>query len=163
MNPAGTNATQDGDGSPGVVARPPLIFLGFILAGLAGEVVWPSPVLPGLPSWPVGLAMVAVGVALVGVAARQFRRAGTSIQTSKPSQALVIAGLYRFSRNPIYIGLSLIHAGLGIWAGSLWILAMLMPALLVIRLGVIAREERYLEAKFGDDYRRYRTAVRRWL
>ncbi len=163
MNPAGAKATQDGDGSPGVVARPPLIFLGFILAGLAGEAVWPSPTLPALLSWPLGLAMGAAGVALVGIAARQFRRAGTTVQTSRASQALVTAGLYRISRNPIYIGLSLIHAGLGIAAGSLWILAMLMPALLVIRLGVIAREERYLEAKFGDDYRRYQTLVRRWL
>ena len=72
-------------------------------------------------------------------------------------------GPYSISRNPIYIALSLIHLGIGVLSDSLWVVGLIVPALLTIRYGVIAREERYLDAKFGDDYRRYKASVRRWL
>jgi protein-S-isoprenylcysteine O-methyltransferase Ste14 len=94
---------------------------------------------------------------------RQFERAGTNHGTHKPATALVTGGLNRFSRNPIYISLSLIYAGIALLANSAWALVLLVPLLIVMHYGVIVREERYLEMKFGEDYRRYKAAVRRWL
>jgi len=92
-----------------------------------------------------------------------FRRAGTSVPTQTPTTALVIRGLYHYSRNPIYIALSLVHLGVAVAVDSPWIAATLPIVLIVIRYGVIAREEAYLEAKFGQAYRDYKARVRRWL
>ena len=77
--------------------------------------------------------------------------------------ALVRSGPYRFSRNPIYVAFTLLQIGFAVWLDSAWILAMLAPVLLVMSYGVIAREERYLEARFGEEYRSYARSVRRWL
>ena len=103
------------------------------------------------------------GVADVAGAARLFQKAGTNVPTRKPTTALVTAGLYRFSRNPIYLSLSVIHVGIAVGTDNPWMLTLLVPTLIVVRYGVIAREEIYLEEKFGDDYRRYKAAVHRWL
>ena len=78
-------------------------------------------------------------------------------------QALVTGGIYRHTRNPLYVALALVYAGIAVAADSLWALMFLAPCLGVIRYGVIAREEAYLERKFGEEYRRFKSAVRRWL
>jgi protein-S-isoprenylcysteine O-methyltransferase Ste14 len=88
---------------------------------------------------------------------------GTRVETNKPTTRIVANGPYRFTRNPIYIGMLLGQAGLAVGFDSLWILATLVPFYLVIRYGVIAREEVYLESKFGDVYLSYMSRVRRWL
>jgi protein-S-isoprenylcysteine O-methyltransferase Ste14 len=92
-----------------------------------------------------------------------FLRAGTNVPTRRPATALVINGPYRFSRNPIYTGMIVLLLGIGVMVDSAWILAMAVPLALVLRYGVIAREERYLEAKFGAPYRAFRENVRRWI
>ena len=107
--------------------------------------------------------LFALGVFGASVAIRQFARAGTSYRTRDPATALVSCGLYRRSRNPIYIALLVAYAGIGVAADSPAVLVLAIPAIAVVRIGVIAREERYLEAKFGAQYRRYQSAVRRWL
>jgi len=76
---------------------------------------------------------------------------------------MVTDGLYGLSRNPIYVALTGIALGIGIAADNAWVLSMLVPTLAIMRTGVIAREERYLEGKFGAAYRQYKAAVRRWL
>ncbi len=101
---------------------------------------------------------------VLGFAAfRQFRRHNTSVKPHEPSTALITRGPYRYSRNPIYLALGLLYAGIGIAADSPWTLALLVPALVVMHYGVIIREERYLERKFADAYRRYKSTTRRWL
>ena len=151
------------DDTPGVVAPPPLIYLGFLLLGVALDYAWPIAVIPDGLQYAAGAAlMVASGVIAI-TAIRQFRAAGTSFHPHKPDTALITGGLFRVSRNPLYIGLSLLYAGIGTAADNLWVLALLVPTLAVIRYGVIAREERYLEARFGEDYLRYKASVRRWL
>jgi protein-S-isoprenylcysteine O-methyltransferase Ste14 len=103
-----------------------------------------------------------VGVALTLDAAAWFRRMGTSPDPREPTQMIVREGPYRFTRNPMYLGLSLALAGLALLLGNaLWPLLALIPVLSVIQLMVVTREERYLEAKFGDQYREYRAQVRR--
>ena len=91
------------------------------------------------------------------------RRHKTSFKTDEPSTALITGGPYRYTRNPIYLALSLLYAGIGIAADSPWVLVLLAPLLVVIHYGVIIREERYLERKFADAYRRYKATTRRWL
>ena len=152
--------TQD---RPGVIARPPLIYLAFLAAGLGLGYGWPAPFMADAARYPLGGALCVFGVALAGLAFLHFRRAGTNVQTWQPSTALVTDGPYRYSRNPIYVALTLIYCGIGVTADSGWVLGLAMPLLAVMRLGVIAPEERYLEAKFGDSYRHYMGRVRRWL
>jgi protein-S-isoprenylcysteine O-methyltransferase Ste14 len=160
------NAQPAGD-RPGVIVRPPLLYLGAAAAGAVLDALWPATILPrGLPAlvqYPVGAALILAGLALVVACARRFLAAGTNVPTTRPTTAIVTSGLYRFSRNPIYVGLTLAYLGIAVAADSAWILALVVPVLLVMRYGVIAREERYLDEKFGDDYRRYKGSVRRWL
>jgi protein-S-isoprenylcysteine O-methyltransferase Ste14 len=157
-----------GSGAPdvaGVVARPPLIFLGFLAAATMLEAVVPLPVLAAhaLAHYLTGAVLAACGFVIIFVAAGRFRAAGTNIPPNLPTTALVVDGIYRRTRNPFYLGTTLIYLGLGVAAGSLWAIALVVPLLWVINTGVIAREERYLERKFGDAYRAYKAGVRRWL
>ncbi len=81
----------------------------------------------------------------------------------EPATAILSDGLYGVSRNPIYLGLTAIYLGVGVMADAGWVAVLLGPLLAVMHFGVIAREERYLERKFGDEYRRYKAKVRRWI
>ncbi len=155
-------ATHDGD-TAGVITHPPLIYLFFLAVGLLADTVWPAALLPEAVQYPVGGALIGLGIAAVVVARRQFGRAETSNRTSQPTTAIVTDGLYGRTRNPIYLGLALIYAGIAIAADSIWVLALLVPTLIVVRYGVIGREERYLEAKFGAPFRTYKASVRRWF
>jgi protein-S-isoprenylcysteine O-methyltransferase Ste14 len=122
-----------------------------------------SPV-PGWRSrWIVASSLVLVGVALAVAAIRNFSRAATPVPTNVPTRALVTVDIHGWSRNPIYVGFFLIYIGIGIAARSPWILILTLPLAVTIRYGVIAREEAYLERRFGDAYRDYKTRVRRWL
>lgn len=150
---------------PGVIAPPPLIYVGFLLAGWGAGQLFDSPGL-GLPDdWRRGLAVAGLitGFAIEAAAAGLFRRARTAVQPWKPSTALVTGGIYRLTRNPIYVGMAIIYAGLGIGMDSPVALILLLPCLLVVDRFVIAREEVYLQARFGLDYLAYRQKVRRWL
>ena len=115
-----------------------------------------------IPAAWIGAAIFAIGFALAIWAIVTMRRAGTQVQTNLPTTAIVENGPYRLTRNPIYVGMFLGLIGLAIGFNSLWILAMLVPFYLVIRYGVVAREEAYLERKFGAVYKGYKARVRRW-
>jgi len=151
----------------GVIAPPPLIYLAFLVIGLVSSRLWPLAAfgdsVPGSVRIPLGALLVAAGLAAAVTGFRQFRAAGTEVNPHRPTTALVSGGLYRFSRNPLYLALTSIYAGIASAADSLWALLLLVPALIVMRYGVIAREEAYLERKFGEAYRHYKQAVRRWL
>ena len=147
----------------GVIAPPPLIFLGFLAAGIGLNALWPLPLFPQTLQYALGAPLVAAGVAVMALALARFRAGQTPVQTWKPTTALVASGPYRYSRNPIYLAMAGIYAGIGVLLDSAWVLALLVPLLIVIRYGVIGREERYLERKFGAEYQAYRARVRRWL
>lgn len=148
--------------SAGVRTPPPLLYAGFFLAGMALHWAWPWPLLfPN--SMILGLLTVLLGFGLVLFCALAFRRAGTPLRPDLPTEALIEAGLYRFSRNPIYIGLTVIYGGAALAAASWWPLLLLPVLLAIINYAVIAREERYLAAKFGEAYHDYRRRVRRWF
>ncbi len=153
--------------TPGVVARPPLLYLAFLAVGLGLDYLWPVPLVPGgLPNavqYALGAVLLSLGVGLMAACMRRLRRAGTPVETWKPTTALVSDGPFRFSRNPIYVALTLMYAGIGVAADALWAFVLLVPLLVIMHVGVVVREERYLEGKFGEAYRRYRDSVRRWL
>ena len=111
----------------------------------------------------IGISLVVIGFMIEGEATMRFRRANTAVQPWKPSSSLVTEGIYGLSRNPIYVGMAAIYAGLALTFDAPLALALLIPCLFVIDRGVIAREEPYLEARFDQAYRDYRARVRRWL
>ncbi|PYO67712.1 MAG: isoprenylcysteine carboxyl methyltransferase [Gemmatimonadetes bacterium] len=150
--------------SSGVVFPPPFVYaLGFGI-GYALDRLKPAPVgVDGGARTLLGWVLAGAGVALAASAIVLFRRAGTSPVPIQPTTALVVRGPYRLTRNPMYIGLAALYVGVTLLINSLWPLVVLPVVLIVIRWWVIAREEAYLERKFGDEYRAYQARVRRWL
>jgi protein-S-isoprenylcysteine O-methyltransferase Ste14 len=147
-----------------VIARPPLLWGLAVVAGFALDWLMPLRFVPAaVPAGWLGGAVLAIAVALFAWAIATVTRAGSNVPTNKPTTSIVDTGPYRFTRNPIYLGMMLGLAGLAIAFDSFWLLLTLVPFAFVIRYGVVAREEAYLERKFGELYRRYRIRVRRWL
>jgi protein-S-isoprenylcysteine O-methyltransferase Ste14 len=157
------SAMADTADTANVIVRPPIAWALAVLAGLALNWLMPLPFLPAVVSAGWLSAIVFVLLLLVAWAITTITRAGSNVPTNLPSTTIVEAGPYRFTRNPIYLGMVLGLVGLAIAFNSLWLLMVLVPFALVIRYGVITREEAYLERKFGDVYRRYRARVRRWM
>jgi len=161
-------ATQQGrdTATAGVIARPPLLYLACLILGLVLDFVLPLP--PALPEtalvrWTAGGGLLVLGVAIAAAGIRNFSRAATPVPTNQPVRALVTTGIHGWSRNPIYVGLFLIYAGIGLAVRSPWVLILTLPLAIVLRYGVVAREEAYLEQRFGEAYRDYKARVRRWL
>jgi protein-S-isoprenylcysteine O-methyltransferase Ste14 len=147
-----------------VIIRPPIAWALAVLAGLALDWLVQLPFVPVmLPAGWLGATVFALALALAVWAIVTMTRAGSSVPTNLPTATIVETGPYRVTRNPIYLGMFLGLAGLAIAFDSLWLLVALAAFALVIRYGVVAREEAYLERRFGDVYRRYRARVRRWL
>ena len=147
----------------GVAVRPPLLYLGTLVLGGLIDLVFPAPMTAFALRLPAAGLTLVLGVGLLMVCFRRFRSAGTNVPTWLPTTALVTSGPYRLSRNPIYVALTLMYLGLALGYGSWWPVVLLAPVLIVMRYGVIAREERYLEARFGEAYRAYCASVRRWI
>jgi protein-S-isoprenylcysteine O-methyltransferase Ste14 len=143
--------------------RPPLVYLSSIVLGLVLHLVWPARLVPSWVSAPVGATLTVLAIALFVSATRTFRTAGTPIPGNRPTTTIVRTGPYRFSRNPIYLAFSLLQLGLSSWVNSLALLITLIPAVALMSLVVIPREERYLEARFPLGYLPYQASVRRWL
>ena len=149
--------------SPGVIAPPPLIYLGGLAMGVVLHWLKPLPFVPENLALPLGVAFILISIALVVTAVRAFIKAKTNIDVRKPTTSIMSTGPYHYTRNPIYLSMALLTIGIGIWVNTIWILVALVPVLLVIQFGVIAREETYLTKKFGEEYLRYKASVRRWL
>jgi len=146
----------------GVVVPPPLLYALLLAAGLILNHQRPRPVLPEAIAAIAGPFLAAWGLIVIP-AVLAFRRAGTSPRPWRPATALVTGGPYKISRNPMYLGFTLIYLGASVWANALWPLLALPVVLAVTDRGQIAREEAYLERRFGDEYRRYKARVRRWI
>ena len=149
--------------TPGVIAPPPLIYLAALVIGLGLGYLAPTPFLPRSLAYGLGAVLILIGAWIIISARRMMQRAGTAIKPTIPTTALVTTGPFHFTRNPLYVGATLIYVGIAVAARSFWALALLLVALAVMQRGVIDREERYLERKFGADYVRYKERVRRWI
>jgi protein-S-isoprenylcysteine O-methyltransferase Ste14 len=146
--------------------RPPLLFAGCLILGIVLDRVLPLPFsLPGttLIHWAASSGLIVLGVAIFAASIRNFLRAGTPVPGNRPVRALVTSGIHGLSRNPIYVGMFLTYAGIGVAAPSPWSLVIVLPMAIIMRYGVVAREEAYLERRFGEAYRDYKARVRRWL
>ena len=150
----------------GVIAPPPLLALAALVLGLLLDWLAPAYVLYVLLSTTeriiIGVVLMAAGGALAVPAIRAFRSAGTHVEPWKPALALATTGIYAYVRNPMYVGLTLLLVGLGIAFASDWTLVTTVAFALTIHFGVVLREERYLEAKFGEPYRQYTARVPRY-
>jgi protein-S-isoprenylcysteine O-methyltransferase Ste14 len=147
----------------GVVAPPPLIYLGGLALGFVLEAFLPSASLPGAVRWPLGVLLVLAGLTLLGSFSAAFRRQQTAVEPWRPTTSIVTVGPYRLTRNPAYLGMALVYVGIALLASALWVLLPLPVVLAVIDTGVIRREERYLERRFGAEYVAYKRGVRRWI
>jgi protein-S-isoprenylcysteine O-methyltransferase Ste14 len=149
--------------TPGVIAPPPLIYLGALGVGFGLDAVIGGASPPPTVSRPVGAALIVAGAGLLGTFVRAFGRARTPVDPYTPSEAIVTDGPCRLTRNPGYLGMTLTYAGIAILSNAPWALVPLPVTIAVIDRGVIAREERYLERKFGARYTDYKRRVRRWI
>jgi protein-S-isoprenylcysteine O-methyltransferase Ste14 len=111
----------------------------------------------------VGTVLIGTGVAVAAAGVWQFRRAGTTVLPFGGTSRIVEAGVYKWTRNPMYLGMALAYAGGAFLINSVWPLPFLPVAIVLVQVGVIRREERYLSSKFGDAYEQYRLRVRPWL
>lgn len=155
---------QHPEDSPGVRVPPPLLYIAVLGLGILVSVWLPIFRLPPHLAWVLGGLLLAAGVVLGPLwGLRTLRMAGTTVRPDKPSVKLVTGGPYRFSRNPLYLALTLMYAGLAILANAFWALLLLVPLTFFMSRFVIRREEDYLSRTFGEEYQRYTARVRRWL
>jgi protein-S-isoprenylcysteine O-methyltransferase Ste14 len=152
--------------NPGVIAPPPLIYAIPLLLGLLLHVLFPVHLiryLPRLMRGFLGGSLVGFALTLITIAFRTMKRANTNVNPTQPTTTLVVEGPFQITRNPIYLSMTLFYTGITILVNTLWTALLLPPILIVMRKGVINREERYLERMFGEQYLRYKVSVRRWI
>ncbi|MGI8910843.1 MAG: methyltransferase family protein [Rubrobacteraceae bacterium] len=154
---------SDEQDKAGVVAPPPLIYLGALVFGLLLNRRFPIAFLPRRIARSLGWPLLSGGVLLIGWFEWTMRHADTPANPYKPVSHIVTEGPFHYTRNPAYLSMTMIYTGIAGLVNALWTILLLPVALLVIQRGVIEREERYLERKFGEEYLRYKAQVRRWI
>jgi protein-S-isoprenylcysteine O-methyltransferase Ste14 len=149
---------------PEIVVLPPVLVGGTLLVGIVIHyVVWTVPLLPTLPARVLGLAVFVASGLLAHLAHLAMMRVGTNVLPTRPTLALATDGPYRKTRNPLYIAAIGVSLGVALWVNGLVPLLLLVPMAWGFHAGIVLPEERYLQSKFGDEYRAYRAAVPRWL
>ena len=149
--------------SPGVRFPPPLIYVIAFVAGVLVDRRWRLAIGADSIRVPFAWLLLIAWAILTAASFWLFWRKRTSIIPARAASALVIAGPYRFTRNPMYLGLALLTTAVGLWMDTWWPILLLVPALFIVHRFVIVREERYLRRRFGADYDAYTRQVRRWL
>lgn len=152
--------------TPGVIAPPPLIFISGLLLG--GLVHWfyavnLFPFEFSFPAKIIGVLLIIFGLGIIFNARKKMQRAETNIEPWKPTNSIITDGIYAFSRNPVYVAMVIIYFGVLLFFNSIWFLPTLVLVLFTMHFGVILREEKYLETKFGEEYTNYKNSVRRWI
>jgi protein-S-isoprenylcysteine O-methyltransferase Ste14 len=148
---------------PGVIASPPLIYAGALVAGLLANRRYHLPFLPRRLARRLGWPMVVCGLAIGLLGSREMRRAETNLDPRKPATTIVTGGPFRYTRNPLYLSMTLLYGGISALANALPPVLLLPLVLHIMRRGVIEREESYLERKFGDVYLEYKVKAPRWI
>jgi protein-S-isoprenylcysteine O-methyltransferase Ste14 len=149
--------------SPDVIALPPVLYLGTLFLGLLIHIFRPLQVSPTLWIRVAGAVIFVSGVLLARWGRRSMVKAGTNVIPNKPTLAIVTDGPFQYTRNPLYVGATLVYTGLALIFNSFWPFVLLPPLLVVMHWGVVRREESYLESKFGKPYLDYKERVRRWI
>jgi protein-S-isoprenylcysteine O-methyltransferase Ste14 len=168
MQPISSSSDRLGGGtqrldSPGVRLPPPIFNIAAFAVGLLLQAWFPLPFLPRPVALGLGGVLAAIGLLFIATSIPAMLRGHGTLNTAGPSAALVMSGPYRFSRNPMYLGLALLFTGLAMMFAIVWALLFVIPLVLYTQIRVIMPEERYLQRTFGDSYRAYSLHVRRWL
>ncbi|MBL4906849.1 MAG: isoprenylcysteine carboxylmethyltransferase family protein [Sneathiella sp.] len=148
---------------PGVKIPPPLCYLAFLIIGIFVSSDWLNGNIGSLYQLIAGAVFVVAGLLILIPEALHHKKVGSNVEPWKPTTTIIDTGLYAYSRNPIYVGMTISYLGFTLASWSLAALLLLPLCLLIIRYHVIGREEAYLEGKFGDEYLDYKTRVRRWI
>ena len=159
---AGVNAEREG---ASVRVPPPAVFVGFVILGAVGDRYIGH--LPSVIDAPARIA-VAVALGLVGAlflvgAIRLFVATGQDPKPWMPSPELIATGIYRISRNPMYVSMALFQASIGVAIGNAWVVLLVPMSMATVHWTAIRHEEQYLGDKFGGAYAQYTRSVRRWL
>jgi protein-S-isoprenylcysteine O-methyltransferase Ste14 len=160
-----TAMTDEPRDNPGVIIMPPLLLLIIILGGLVLDWLAPLGLLTRLPPISRGIAgaiLMVLGIGLAAGGRARFLTAGTNVKPYLPATVLVTSGTFERLRNPMYVGWTIALVGFALISASDWILVLMVPGLLVLHYGVVLREERYLDRKFGEPYRAYKSSVPRY-
>jgi protein-S-isoprenylcysteine O-methyltransferase Ste14 len=158
--------TDNSSDHAGVIIFPPLIPLSVLVVGIILNFVMPLDLLTHIPLLVrivVGIIAFVLGLGMVIGANRIFRHVGTNVRPSQPTLVLATTGIYTWTRNPMYVGGSIVLLGIAIGCALDWVLLLLVLSLPLVHYGIILREERYLERKFGEEYRSYKTKVPRYF
>ena len=151
----------------GIIAPPPVLYLGTLIAGIGLHLFLPLPlwgiILPMVVRVIMGVALFVLGAWIARWSFQTMRSIGTTGNPRAESTALATHGAFRLSRNPIYLAMTIMYIGITFWVDSVWLLIFLIPLLITMQWGVLLREERYLTQQFGQAYKDYMHAVRRWL
>ncbi len=160
MQPGAVDPSVD---HPDVVIHPPLFYLAALVLSYVLNKFQPRPIFDSLIPRLLGLFFVIAGLSIIAAGRRMMRAHGTNINPTKPTTAIIQSGPYRYSRNPLYLSLTLAYCGLAMLINTWWAVFLLLPVLLSMHFLVVLREERYLKNKFGDAYQAYCSKVRRYL
>jgi len=146
-----------------VLVLPPVLVGGALLLGISINWIHPIPVLPLVPARVIGVIIFVLSGVLAHFAQTAMNRAGTNIRPDRPALALVTDGPFRFTRNPLYVAALGVYVGIALFVNGLVPILLAIPVFYLLHWGVVLREERYMESKFGEPFRAYRARVRRWL
>lgn len=149
--------------NPGVIAPPLLIYISALAISYSLHQIWPWRITSFIALKILGVCLIVIGSMLIIWARNTMYQAKTHMNPYKPALTLLVTGPFGFSRNPIYVAMTLIYFGITFLASSVWPFIILVPVIGIMAWGVILREEKHLEAKFGLNYQVYKTKVRRWL
>ena len=147
----------------GVITIQPFIFINGLFTGHLTHYFYPMNFLPESWSIWIGVPLMMFPFPIAILAFKSFKKAETGPDVRTPTTVIVSVGVYRLTRNPMYFSLAILYLGITCWVNSIWCLLLLFPVLIVVNEGVIKREEKYLEKKFGDEYLKYKSTVRRWI
>jgi protein-S-isoprenylcysteine O-methyltransferase Ste14 len=148
---------------PGVAILPPVLYGSAFVLVLVLQWMWPLKIVRLPIALCLGLVLLSASLALAAWGRRTMHGAGINISPLKPTISLVTSGPFRFTRNPLYVAMTLLFLGLTLLLNSWWGIALIIPVIVLLHFGVVRREERYLERKFGEEYRKYRLRVRRYF
>ncbi len=153
--------TMSDKDSPGLLVPPPIVYFVCLMIGLGLDTLWPLPFLARTLQFVLGFTIIAVSFLFFGLVLRAFSKSKTSIDHRKPTTEIITTGPFAYSRNPVYLSMTMLFIGVAVTVDRLWFLVMAVPAAVLIHYVVILREEAFLKRAFGDEYRRYKAAVRR--
>jgi protein-S-isoprenylcysteine O-methyltransferase Ste14 len=156
---------ENSSDTPGVIVFPPLIPLSILILGIVLNLAAPLDLLKQVPLLVrivVGTIAFVVGIGMVIGATRNFRQIGTNVNPFQPTLVLATTGVFRWTRNPMYVGGSIVLLGIAIGGALDWVLLLLILSLPLVHYGIILREENYLARKFGEEYRSYQKQVARY-